>query len=111
MKILKSFIVLLLLIAIVSCDDKKEKQPIPTQTKAKEKLIKKVKKSWDSLNKNNVEAIKKSNYFRDYALTNKLEFVAVIMEHFFETPEDLQNKFPVLFRKIEIMLNYKSTKL
>lgn len=62
-------------------------------------------------NKNNIEAIKQSNYFRNYALTNKLEFVAVIMEHFFETPEDLQNKFPLLYEKIKIMLNYKSTKL
>ncbi|WP_299124342.1 zinc-dependent peptidase [uncultured Tenacibaculum sp.] len=57
--------------------------------------------------KSNVELIKKSNYFRDYAFTNKLEFVSVIMEHFFETPEDLQKKFPVLYKKIKIMLNYK----
>ena len=59
----------------------------------------------------NIEAIKQSNYFREYALTNKLEFVAVIMEHFFETPEDLQRKFPKLYKKIEVMLNYKSIKL
>lgn len=42
----------------------------------------------------NAERIKQSGYFREYALTNKLEFVAVIMEHFFETPEDLQQQFP-----------------
>ena len=56
-------------------------------------------------NKDNVEKIKSSGYFREYALTNKLEFVAVIMEHFFETPEDLQQQFPVLYKKIKLMLN------
>jgi len=61
--------------------------------------------------KNNNSAIKKSNYFRDYALTNKLEYVAVIMEHFFETPQDLERKFPKLYTKIELMLNYKSIQL
>ncbi len=61
--------------------------------------------------KENFEAIKESNYFREYALTNKLEFVAVIMEHFFETPDDLQKKFPKLYKRIEVMLNYKSIKL
>ncbi|CAM1370846.1 conserved hypothetical protein [Tenacibaculum litoreum] len=54
----------------------------------------------------NVERIKTSRYFREYALTNKLEFVAVIMEHFFETPEDLQQQFPQLYKKIQLMLNY-----
>ncbi|RSC92066.1 zinc-dependent peptidase [Tenacibaculum singaporense] len=54
----------------------------------------------------NVERIKTSGYFREYALTNKLEFVAVIMEHFFETPEDLQQQFPQLYKKIQLMLNY-----
>ncbi|TYQ00423.1 hypothetical protein C7447_1011037 [Tenacibaculum adriaticum] len=56
----------------------------------------------------NLTKIKKSNYFREYALTNKLEFVAVIMEHFFEIPQDLQQQFPLLYNKIERMLNYKS---
>jgi len=55
----------------------------------------------------NIERIKTSGYFRAYALTNKLEFVAVIMEHFFETPEDLQQQFPQLYKKIQLMLNFK----
>ena len=54
----------------------------------------------------NIERIENSGYFRAYALTNKLEFVAVIMEHFFETPEDLQQQFPQLYKKIQLMLNY-----
>lgn len=56
--------------------------------------------------KTNRDKIKASGYFREYALTNKLEFVAVIMEHFFETPEDLQQQFPQLYTKIKVMLNY-----
>ncbi|MGB1042148.1 MAG: zinc-dependent peptidase [Tenacibaculum sp.] len=60
---------------------------------------------------NNLAAIKSSNYFRAYGFTNKLEFVAVIMEHFFETPDDLQQKFPILYLKIEKMINYKSIQL
>ena len=60
---------------------------------------------------NNIDVIRNSNYFREYGLTNKLEFVAIIMEHFFETPDDLQNKFPELYIKIQVMLNYKSIKL
>ncbi len=56
---------------------------------------------------NNIEPIRESNYFRAYAMTNKLEFVAVIMEHFFETPEDLKRQLPKLYGRIKIMLNYK----
>ena len=56
----------------------------------------------------NSTAILQSNYFRDYANTNALEFLSVIMEHFFETPEDLKKNFPVLYYKIEKMLNYKA---
>ena len=56
----------------------------------------------------NSTVIVRSNYFRDYANTNALEFLSVIMEHFFETPEDLKRNFPELFFKIEKMLNYKA---
>ncbi len=56
----------------------------------------------------NSTAILNSNYFRDYANTNALEFLSVIMEHFFETPEDLKQNFPELYFKIEKMLNYKA---
>ena len=89
MKILKSFIVLLLLIAIVGCDAKKEKQPIPTQIKAKEKLIKKVKKSWDSLNKNNVEA-----FFTEYEKKNK-ETKVIIKTDYGDIKLRLYNDTPI----------------
>ncbi|MEE4000682.1 zinc-dependent peptidase [Tenacibaculum sp. FZY0031] len=57
--------------------------------------------------KANAERIKLSGYFRAYALTNKLEFVAVIMKHFFKTPEDLQQQFLQLYKKNQLMLNFK----
>lgn len=56
----------------------------------------------------NIDEIKASGYFREYGFTNKVEFTAVIMEHFFETPEDLKAKFPELYRKIKLMLNFPS---
>lgn len=59
-------------------------------------------------NTNNSKKVFQSGYFRDYAKTNALEFVSVIMEHFFETPEDLKQKFPELYYKIEYMLNYRN---
>jgi len=58
---------------------------------------------------NNFEIIKKSNYFRSYAFTNKIEFLAVIAEHFFESPKELKREFPELYSKLEIMFNYKLT--
>jgi len=51
--------------------------------------------------------IKESDYFREYGFTNNLEFVSVVMEHFFESPKALKQKFPDLYYTIETMLNYK----
>ncbi len=59
-------------------------------------------------NKKEMEEVRKSNYFREYAFVNKMEFVAVITECFFESPKELQQQFPVLYTKIKRMLNYKS---
>ncbi len=56
----------------------------------------------------NKKEIVESNFFRNYSHTNDLEFVAVIMERFFKSPLELQQQFPKLYTKIEIMLNYKS---
>lgn len=47
-----------------------------------------------------------SNYFRIYAYTNEFEFIAVILEHFFETPSRFKNEFPELFEKVKEMINY-----
>lgn len=55
----------------------------------------------------NISIIKNSNYFRIYGFTNNLELIAVIMEHFFESPKELKDKFPKLYINMETMLNYK----
>lgn len=47
-----------------------------------------------------------SGYFRNYAYTNNFEFIAVLLEHFFETPQVFKREFPVLFEHVRIMINY-----
>lgn len=56
----------------------------------------------------NAKKIKSENYFRKYAYTNSLEFMAVMMEYFFETPTEFQERFPELYQKVVKMINYKS---
>lgn len=41
-----------------------------------------------------------SNYFRDYAYENQHEFLAVITENYFETPDQFHTKLPELFLMI-----------
>ena len=48
-----------------------------------------------------------SNYFRIYGYSNKFEFLAVIIEHYFETPQQFRQEFPELYKKVEIMLNHR----
>ncbi|WP_396195852.1 zinc-dependent peptidase [Flavobacterium sp.] len=48
-----------------------------------------------------------SDYFRIYAFTNQFEFISVIVEHYFETPEEFQLQFPELFNLVSKMLNHK----
>ena len=47
-----------------------------------------------------------SDYFRIYAYTNHFEFIAVILEHFFETPLQFQAEHPELFEKVRKMINF-----
>lgn len=56
----------------------------------------------------NAAKIKSKNYFRKYAYTNGLEFMAVMMEYFFESPIEFQERFPELYLKVVKMINYKS---
>lgn len=46
-----------------------------------------------------------SGYFRDYAYTDQYEFLAVILEHFFETPQEFRRQFPELHLQISRMIN------
>lgn len=54
----------------------------------------------------NYSKLTASNYFRNYAYTNEFEFIAVILEHFFETPQQFKLEFPQLFEKVKIMINF-----
>jgi Mlc titration factor MtfA (ptsG expression regulator) len=46
-------------------------------------------------------------YFRLYAYENQFEFLAVVLEHFFETPHVFKNKHPELFANVYSMINFK----
>lgn len=47
-----------------------------------------------------------SKYFRIYAYTNQMEFLAVILEHFFETPQMFKKEFPELYDNVRDMINF-----
>lgn len=53
------------------------------------------------------EQLRESGYFRAYAFENRYEFLAVLLEHFFETPETFRNHFPVLYDHIQKMINFR----
>lgn len=54
----------------------------------------------------NYKRLIESNYFRIYAYTNEFEFIAVILEHFFETPLQFKREFPELYEKVKVMINF-----
>ena len=47
-----------------------------------------------------------NDYFRKYAYENRFEFIAVILEHFFETPHLFKSKYPDLYQHVSSMVNY-----
>ncbi|WP_395059281.1 zinc-dependent peptidase [Flavobacterium sp.] len=55
----------------------------------------------------NKEKLISSAYFRIYAYTNRFEFLAVILEHYFESPEIFKQEFPQLYSNVSKMLNHK----
>ncbi len=67
-----------------------------------QKLLQFLKK--DELYKDNLV---KSKYLRNYAFTNNFEFIAVLIEAFFETPLELKIQFPEVYNYVKKMLNYK----
>lgn len=54
----------------------------------------------------NRERLVNSHYFRDYAYSNQFEFIAVVLENFFETPKTFQQHFPELYLNVKRMINY-----
>jgi len=51
--------------------------------------------------------LRSKSYFRLYAYQNQFEFLAVILEHFFETPQQFKKAHPELFIIVKEMLNFK----
>lgn len=51
-----------------------------------------------------------SNYFRIYGYTNQFEFLAVLIEHYFETPQQFRQAFPELYKNVGLMLNHRHAK-
>lgn len=47
-----------------------------------------------------------NDYFRAYAYENRFEFIAVILENFFETPHIFKSKYPDLYQHVSSMINY-----
>ncbi|WP_418263949.1 zinc-dependent peptidase [Flavobacterium faecale] len=50
-------------------------------------------------------------YFRLYAYQNQFEFLAVILEHFFETPDKFKKAHPELYHSVLVMLNFEAIDL
>lgn len=55
----------------------------------------------------NKQRLISSEYFRIYGFTNQFEFISVIIEHYFETPDEFKIHFPELFDHVSKMLNHK----
>lgn len=55
----------------------------------------------------NREKLAQADYFRLYAYTNQFEFIAVILEYFFETPNEFRQKLPELYDMVSKMINFK----
>ena len=47
----------------------------------------------------NQEYFIQSGYFREYAFTNQFELLAVMLEHFFETPKEFKKNSPSFMKK------------
>ena len=54
----------------------------------------------------NLHHIKNLGYIRKYAFTNSLEFIAVLLEYYFESPEIFKKLLPDVYDIISRMLNY-----
>ncbi|WP_025742883.1 zinc-dependent peptidase [Aquimarina pacifica] len=48
-----------------------------------------------------------SKILRDYAYTDKFEFIAVLVEVFIESPEKLKQSFPEIYEYVARMLNFR----
>lgn len=53
--------------------------------------------------------IKSRTMFREYAFRNEMELFAIMSEHFFETPSDFKEETPILYNKLEKVLQQDPT--
>ncbi len=51
--------------------------------------------------------IVEAKLLREYAFTDKFEFIAVLIEVFMETPKELKTKFPEIYEYVVRMLNFR----
>jgi len=51
--------------------------------------------------------LREKGYFRLYAYENQFEFLSVILEHFFETPDVFKKRHPKLYANVKTMINFK----
>lgn len=52
------------------------------------------------------DQLDKTKFFRDYAFTNQYEFMAVLAEYFFESPNEFKAIFPQLYDYTKKLLNF-----
>jgi hypothetical protein len=52
------------------------------------------------------DQLNKTEYFRAYAFTNQYEFMAVLAEYFFESPQDFKRIFPKIYMLTKKLLNF-----
>ncbi len=52
------------------------------------------------------EQLDRTRYFREYAFTNQYEFMAVLAEYFFESPENFKKNFPQIYSHTKKLLNF-----
>ena len=62
---------------------------------------------WDQVSNTEFKKLKGGgvSFFRKYAGTNKMEFFAVAVEHFFEAPEAFQKELPDIYNHLCVLLN------
>ncbi|MBC8753424.1 zinc-dependent peptidase [Kordia sp. YSTF-M3] len=56
-------------------------------------------------NKDAQKRLIEMEYLREYAFENQYEFLSVLIEHFFETPEEFRSKLPTIYHRVKLMLN------
>lgn len=52
-----------------------------------------------------------TGYLRTYAFKNQYEFLSVLVEHFFETPHEFNQKLPEVYEMVKRMLNLDTLKM